>query len=105
MHPLVETFLMTPICPQSLSFRSVLLPTDRTLRLQVSLRKTFTFEMSKSSRGKGDVSVDGRHICTLAQEDYVEVILQTFTRVDSEIALSDPMHQSTRARSRLDKGY
>ena len=54
---------MTPICPQSLSFRPILLPSNAKLRIQ----------MSKSSRNTADISVDGQHFCKLEKGEYIEI--------------------------------
>jgi NADH kinase len=36
VHPSVDTLVVTPICPRSLSFRTVLLPTSSRIQLKVS---------------------------------------------------------------------
>jgi NADH kinase len=36
VHPSVDTLVVTPICPRSLSFRTVLLPTTSRIQLKVS---------------------------------------------------------------------
>lgn len=36
VHPSVQSLVLTPICPRSLSFRTVLLPSDATVQLRVS---------------------------------------------------------------------
>ncbi|KAI8914074.1 ATP-NAD kinase-like domain-containing protein [Powellomyces hirtus] len=63
VHPSVPALVLTPICPRSLSFRPALLPADATVRLR----------LSKRSRETADVSVDGREVFLLGQEEYVEV--------------------------------
>ncbi|ORX83857.1 NADH kinase [Basidiobolus meristosporus CBS 931.73] len=63
VHPAVQTLLLTPVCPRSLSFRPVLFPIDTSLRLK----------LSTGSRGRADVSIDGRVICVLPKGGYVEV--------------------------------
>ncbi|KAK9727431.1 NADH kinase pos5 [Basidiobolus ranarum] len=63
VHPAVQTLLLTPICPRSLSFRPVLFPIDTSLKVK----------LSTSSRGRADVSIDGRVICVLPKGGYVEV--------------------------------
>lgn len=35
VHPSVQSLVMTPICPRSLSFRTVLLPPSANIRLEV----------------------------------------------------------------------
>ncbi len=62
VHPRAEAMLLTPICPQSLSFRSILLPPDMHLVLKTS----------EHARGQGHISVDGKHIGSLSKKgDYV----------------------------------
>lgn len=50
MHPSVQSLLLTPICPRSLSFRPVLLPSDSTIQLKVS----------PLSRSPAEITIDGR---------------------------------------------
>lgn len=50
VHPSVDTLVVTPICPRSLSFRTVLLPTSSRIQLKVSLgvNKPLDLESAKS---------------------------------------------------------
>ena len=51
IHPLVNSLLMTPICPRSLSFRPLVLPANTPITLRVS----------EKNRGRElEVSIDGR---------------------------------------------
>lgn len=50
MHPSVMGMLLTPICPRSLSFRPVILPTQTTIRVRVS----------EESRACAQMSIDGQ---------------------------------------------
>lgn len=51
LHPSVQSLLLTPICPRSLSFRPLVLPEDAKI----------TLRLSKRNRGREvEVSVDGR---------------------------------------------
>lgn len=63
VHPSVQSLLLTPICPRSLSFRTVLLPSDANIQLKVS----------KRSRTAAQVSVDGRDAQTLLPGQYLQV--------------------------------
>ncbi|RKP13995.1 ATP-NAD kinase-like domain-containing protein, partial [Piptocephalis cylindrospora] len=64
VHPSVQTMLLTPVCPRSLSFRPLLLPVTSHLRLLVS----------ESSRGdEVEVSFDGREICLLPRGAYLQI--------------------------------
>lgn len=63
VHPSVQSLLLTPICPRSLSFRTVLLPSDAKIQLKVS----------KRSRTAAQISVDGRDIQTLLPGQYLQV--------------------------------
>ncbi|KAH8550914.1 ATP-NAD kinase-like domain-containing protein, partial [Umbelopsis sp. PMI_123] len=40
VHPSVDTLMMTPICPRSLSFRTVLLPTSSRIQLKVDAMRS-----------------------------------------------------------------
>ena len=51
VHPLVSSLLMTPICPRSLSFRPLVLPSNTPI----------TLRLSEKNRGRElEVSIDGR---------------------------------------------
>lgn len=51
IHPLVNSLLMTPICPRSLSFRPLVLPANTPI----------TLRLSEKNRGRElEVSIDGR---------------------------------------------
>lgn len=63
VHPSVQSILMTPICPHSLSFRPVLFPVDGVLTVQVN----------GQSRGSASVSFDGRSSIVLDKYDYLEI--------------------------------
>jgi NADH kinase len=64
LHPSVPAFVLTPVCPRSLSFRSVLLPIESTLELKVSME----------SRSEGvDVSMDGQQVGALGRGGVVAV--------------------------------
>lgn len=68
VHPCVQTLVLTPISPRSLSFRTVLLPPDTRVRLVVS----------SGSRAAADLSLDGRYASTLQQGDGVEVQMSPY---------------------------
>ncbi|RKF53898.1 NADH kinase pos5, mitochondrial [Golovinomyces cichoracearum] len=53
VHPLVSSILLTPICPRSLSFRPLVLPTDTPI----------TLRLSEKNRGRElEVSIDGHRL-------------------------------------------
>ncbi|KAI8895162.1 ATP-NAD kinase-like domain-containing protein [Globomyces pollinis-pini] len=64
-HPEVPSFLLTPICAHSLSFRPMLLPDSIELKIQVPY----------NSRNTAWASFDGRHRCELRQGDFIVVKL------------------------------
>ncbi|KAI9102524.1 ATP-NAD kinase-like domain-containing protein, partial [Phlyctochytrium arcticum] len=68
VHPAVQSILITPICPRSLSFRPALLPSNVKIRLQ----------LSKRSRGTAELTVDGQDIHILGREEFVEVQVSRF---------------------------
>ncbi|PVU92798.1 hypothetical protein BB561_003605 [Smittium simulii] len=49
LHPSLQSMIITPICPRSLSFRSIVLPTDAIVKL----------ELSEQSRGNTTCLADG----------------------------------------------
>ncbi|KAJ3034918.1 hypothetical protein HDV00_004528 [Rhizophlyctis rosea] len=63
VHPEVPSFLVTPICPHTLSFRPMLLPDSIELKIQVPA----------DSRNTAWASFDGRHRIELKQGDYITV--------------------------------
>ncbi|KAI3617626.1 hypothetical protein CBS9595_003535 [Malassezia furfur] len=65
VHPTVSTMMLTPISPRSLSFRTILLPSDATVEISVS----------EGARSPAEVSVDGRVVRCLCpnQSVYVEM--------------------------------
>ncbi|KAI8925616.1 ATP-NAD kinase-like domain-containing protein, partial [Entophlyctis helioformis] len=65
VHPEVPSFLITPICAHTLSFRPMLLPDSIVLKLQVPL----------DSRNTAWASFDGRHRTELRQGDYISVTM------------------------------
>ncbi|WFD44359.1 NADH kinase, partial [Malassezia psittaci] len=63
VHPTVSTMMLTPISPRSLSFRTILLPSDATLEISVS----------KDARAPAEVSVDGHIVRCLSPNQSVSV--------------------------------
>ncbi|KAK8865848.1 hypothetical protein IAR55_000996 [Kwoniella newhampshirensis] len=60
-HPETDAFLLTPIAPRSLSFRTVILPGRGQVRL----------EISPLARSSAELSVDGREVCLLNARESV----------------------------------
>jgi NADH kinase len=63
VHPSVQSLLLTPICPRSLSFRTVLLPPSSNIELKIG----------EKSRSQIEVSIDGQEIFMLHKGEYVKV--------------------------------
>ena len=61
VHPSVQTILITPICPHSLSFRPILVSDSATLRVQVAME----------SRNSAWISFDGRKSIEMMPGDWV----------------------------------
>jgi len=61
--PHLPGILVTPICPHTLNFRPLVLPSCSKLRIS----------MSSCSRSGGKASFDARHQIQLQQNDYVEI--------------------------------
>lgn len=68
VHPSVQSLLLTPICPRSLSFRPLLLPSDSTIQLKVA----------STSRSDAEVNVDGRQIRLLAPGQFTQVAMSPY---------------------------
>ncbi|KAL7420175.1 NADH kinase pos5 [Cryptotrichosporon argae] len=62
-HPETDAFLLTPIAPRSLSFRSVILPGTGTVRL----------EISPLARSAAELSIDGKEVCNLGAHESVVI--------------------------------
>jgi NAD+ kinase len=63
VHPTVPCILLTPICPHSLSFRPIIVPSTSELRIRVP----------EGSRNGAWVSMDGKNRQRLCGGDYVRV--------------------------------
>ncbi|KAH7334642.1 ATP-NAD kinase [Rhizoctonia solani] len=63
VHPSVEALVMTPICPRSLSFRPLVLPSSSEIRLTVN----------KGSRAHAEVSADGQSVMNLFPGESVRI--------------------------------
>ncbi|KAJ1019847.1 hypothetical protein NDA13_006070 [Ustilago tritici] len=68
VHPSVQCLVLTPICPRSLSFRTVLLPSDSVVQLKIS----------EDSRSPAELTVDGRVSKLLQPGEYLEVSMSPF---------------------------
>lgn len=63
VHPEVNCMLLTPICPRSLSFRPLILPSDASLSISVA----------EQARGASQVSVNGQNFGVLSYGDQLTV--------------------------------
>ena len=77
LHPEVKSFVVTPICPHSLTNRPILFPENKTL--------TFKF---KEGRNRAVLNVDGQHICDVNHKDEVSVQLDS----NEHFVLRRPSH-------------
>ncbi|KAG9394430.1 Inorganic polyphosphate/ATP-NAD kinase [Carpediemonas membranifera] len=68
VHPAIAAMLFTPICPHSLSFRPITLPSDITLRVQVP----------EQARSTAWASIDGRYRIELNMTDYVDIVTSPY---------------------------
>ncbi|KAK3811454.1 MAG: ATP-NAD kinase-like domain-containing protein [Linnemannia gamsii] len=68
VHPSIQTLLLTPICPRSLSFRPVLLPPNATIQLKIG----------DKSRGPAEVSLDGKETFFLDKNEFLQVCMSPF---------------------------
>ncbi|KAG0267071.1 NADH kinase pos5 [Mortierella polycephala] len=68
VHPSIQSLLLTPICPRSLSFRPVLLPPNATIQLKIG----------EKSRGPAEVSLDGKETFFLDRNEYLQVCMSPF---------------------------
>ncbi|GBC22842.2 uncharacterized protein OCT59_027011 [Rhizophagus irregularis] len=68
IHPSVQSLIVTPICPRSLSFRPILLPPDVKIQLMIG----------EESRAPVEVTIDGRIICMLKKGEWLEVQMSPY---------------------------
>ncbi|KAG1137474.1 hypothetical protein G6F37_005872 [Rhizopus arrhizus] len=68
VHPSVQSLVMTPICPRSLSFRTVLLPPSSIIELKIG----------ENSKNPTEVSIDGHEIFMLNKGEYVKVRMSKY---------------------------
>ncbi|CAO3623308.1 unnamed protein product [Mucor hiemalis] len=68
VHPSVQSLVLTPICPRSLSFRTVLLPPRSNIELKIG----------DKSRSQIEVSIDGQEIFMLQKGEYVKVRMSKY---------------------------
>ncbi|CAO3595832.1 unnamed protein product [Absidia cylindrospora] len=68
VHPSVQSLVLTPICPRSLSFRTVLLPPSAAIQLKIG----------ESSRSQTEVSMDGQEIFLLEKGEYLQVRMSKY---------------------------
>ncbi|KAK3819609.1 MAG: ATP-NAD kinase-like domain-containing protein [Benniella sp.] len=68
VHPSIQSLLLTPICPRSLSFRPVLLPPNATIQLKIG----------EKSRGPAEVSMDGKETFFLDKNEFLQVCMSAF---------------------------
>ncbi|OAD69830.1 hypothetical protein PHYBLDRAFT_126721 [Phycomyces blakesleeanus NRRL 1555(-)] len=68
VHPSVQSIVLTPICPRSLSFRTVLLPPSANIHMKIG----------ESSRSQIEVSIDGQEIFMLEKGEYVQVRMSKY---------------------------
>ncbi|KAJ9096717.1 hypothetical protein QFC21_004987 [Naganishia friedmannii] len=67
-HPSINSFLLTPIAPRSLSFRTLLLPDNCEVKMQISHK----------SRASSELSMDGREVCILHPGEYITLRKSAF---------------------------
>lgn len=95
-HPETDAFLLTPIAPRSLSFRTVVLPGRGVVRLEVSHSNfefaftcdgncldyyhdiALTIQISPLARSPCELSVDGREVCFLSAGESVVISKSPF---------------------------
>ncbi|KAI8065664.1 ATP-NAD kinase-like domain-containing protein [Gongronella butleri] len=68
VHPSVQSLIMTPICPRSLSFRTVLLPPSSAIQLKIG----------ESSQSQIEVTMDGQEVFLLEKGEYVQVRMSKY---------------------------
>lgn len=67
MHPGIEGLIITPICPSSLSMRSIVIPATRQLTINLETRRR-TEDVSTIG-----LTIDGQDTCTLEYGDQIKI--------------------------------
>lgn len=67
-HPETDAFLLTPVAPRSLSFRTVILPGRGEVKL----------EISPLARSPAELSIDGKEVCLLNAKESVVISRSPF---------------------------
>lgn len=67
VFPETEMMIITPICPHSLSARSVVVPAHARIRVEIGKRR-------KTQKEEAMVTYDGDTVCELESSDVVEII-------------------------------
>ncbi|MBW0470683.1 hypothetical protein O181_010398 [Austropuccinia psidii MF-1] len=80
LYPNMQNIVMTPICPQSLSFRPVVLPSDLKIKLT----------LDPSSRSTAELAIDGIPIKTIHPNQSIEIY-----RSNHPIQLFSPCSESS----------
>lgn len=68
VHPTVQSLVMTPICPRSLSFRTILLPPSSVIELKIG----------EKSKNQTEVNIDGQEVFMLNKGEYVKVRMSKY---------------------------
>ncbi len=77
LHPEVEAFVMTPVCPHSLTSRPILLPDHRTITLKLH-----------TGHQKASLTVDGQTIMEIADSHEIKIQRSKY----AHYVLRDPSH-------------
>ena len=80
LHPKVNAFVVTPICPHILTHRPVLFPDNMILKFQVK----------NASKKRVPLTIDGREQCQLSHLSYV--VIKKSKQI--HLALRDPQHSN-----------
>ncbi|KAF8608114.1 ATP-NAD kinase [Ceratobasidium sp. AG-I] len=68
VHPSVQALILTPVCPRSLSFRPLLLPSSSAIRLTINPK----------SRAPAEVSMDGQTMRTMHVGESVQIATSAY---------------------------
>ncbi|CCE66016.1 hypothetical protein TPHA_0O00450 [Tetrapisispora phaffii CBS 4417] len=86
VHPRVNAIAITPICPNTLSFRPIILPEDMVLQIKVPV----------TARGTAWVCLDGKVNFELAKGDYVIMAASPFPIQTVESSAAQYIHSIRR---------
>lgn len=88
VHPFVRCIMITSICPRSLSFRPLILPTNSKITVKITAKNDLISANSEQTDLSGDItaklSVDGIPVTELGPGDEIHVLSESEPKLDDK---------------------